>query len=65
VLPNVHFHCTTTYDILRHNGVELGKMDYLGASRRPEAALHLPEPAALEVGEGRRDLAFAVHDEGP
>ena len=30
MLPNVHFHCTTTYDILRHNGVELGKMDYLG-----------------------------------
>lgn len=31
VLPNLHFHSTTTYDILRHNGVELGKMDYLGA----------------------------------
>ena len=30
VLPNLHFHCTTTYNILRHNGVELGKMDYLG-----------------------------------
>jgi len=31
VLPNLHFHCTTAYDILRHNGVELGKMDYLGS----------------------------------
>ncbi len=30
VLPNLHFHCTTTYNILRHNGVELGKLDYLG-----------------------------------
>ena len=30
LLPNLHFHCTTTYAILRHNGVELGKMDYLG-----------------------------------
>ena len=30
VLPNVFFHCTTTYDILRHNGVELGKADFLG-----------------------------------
>jgi len=30
VLPNLHFHCTTASDILRHNGVELGKMDYLG-----------------------------------
>ncbi len=30
VLPNVYFHVTTTYAILRHNGVELGKMDFLG-----------------------------------
>ncbi len=28
-LPNFHFHLTTAYDILRHNGVEIGKMDYL------------------------------------
>lgn len=31
VLPNFYFHVTTAYDILRHNGVELGKLDYLGA----------------------------------
>lgn len=30
VLPNVYFHVTTTYAILRHNGVELGKADFLG-----------------------------------
>lgn len=30
VLPNVYFHITTTYNILRHNGVELGKQDFLG-----------------------------------
>jgi len=30
VLPNVFFHCATTYDLLRHNGVELGKADFLG-----------------------------------
>ncbi len=30
VLPNFHFHLTTTYAILRHNGVEIGKMDYVG-----------------------------------
>jgi hypothetical protein len=30
VLTNFFFHITTTYAILRHNGVELGKMDYLG-----------------------------------
>lgn len=31
VLPNLYFHVTTTYAILRHNGVELGKVDFLGA----------------------------------
>lgn len=31
ILPNVHFHCTTTYAILRHNGLEIGKKDYLGS----------------------------------
>jgi hypothetical protein len=30
-LPNFYFHLTTTYDILRHNGVPLGKMDYIGS----------------------------------
>ena len=29
VIPNVYFHVTTTYNILRHNGVPLGKRDYL------------------------------------
>jgi hypothetical protein len=32
LLPNLYFHITTTYDILRHSGVELGKMDFLGRS---------------------------------
>ncbi len=29
VLPNVYFHVTTAYNILRHNGCELGKPDFL------------------------------------
>lgn len=29
-LPNLFFHATTAYAILRHNGVEIGKGDYLG-----------------------------------
>ena len=29
-MPNFYFHCTTAYDILRHNGVELGKRDFMG-----------------------------------
>ena len=28
--PNFYFHVTTAYDILRHNGVELGKKDFVG-----------------------------------
>lgn len=31
VLPNFYFHTVTAYNILRHNGVELGKQDYLGS----------------------------------
>jgi hypothetical protein len=30
-IPNLYFHITTAYAILRHNGVEVGKKDYLGA----------------------------------
>jgi uncharacterized protein len=29
-LPNLYFHITTAYSILRHNGVDIGKRDYLG-----------------------------------
>ena len=29
-MPNFYFHVTTAYNILRHNGVEIGKRDYLG-----------------------------------
>jgi hypothetical protein len=29
-MPNLYFHVTTAYAILRHNGVEVGKRDYLG-----------------------------------
>lgn len=28
--PNVYFHATTAYNILRHNGVDLGKKDFVG-----------------------------------
>jgi len=31
LLPNVYFHCTTAYNILRHNGLEIGKFDFIGA----------------------------------
>jgi hypothetical protein len=31
VQPNFYFHAVTAYDILRHNGLEVGKRDFLGA----------------------------------
>jgi hypothetical protein len=37
-LPNFFFHLSTAYDILRHKGVPLGKMDYLG--RFPQLTPH-------------------------
>jgi hypothetical protein len=30
VLPNFYFHLTTAYDILRHCGLEIGKLDFIG-----------------------------------
>jgi uncharacterized protein len=30
-IPNFYFHVTTAYAILRHNGVALGKMDFIGS----------------------------------
>ena len=30
-LPHFYFHATTAYDILRHNGVEVGKKDFIGS----------------------------------
>jgi hypothetical protein len=39
-IPHFYFHVVTAYDILRHNGVELGKRDYLS-----RAAVYLrPKP---------------------
>jgi hypothetical protein len=29
-MPNFYFHVTTAYDILRHNGVPVGKRDFVG-----------------------------------
>jgi uncharacterized protein len=40
-LPNFYFHVTTAYAILRHNGVDVGKRDYIGS-----LPLHEPTTAA-------------------
>ncbi len=33
ILPNIYFHYTTAYNILRHNGVPLGKLDFFGGRK--------------------------------
>jgi len=33
VMPNFYFHVSTAYAILRHNGVKIGKADFLGATQ--------------------------------
>jgi hypothetical protein len=30
-MPHFYFHATTAYDILRHNGLEIGKKDFIGS----------------------------------
>lgn len=35
VLPNFYFHITTAYNILRHNGLAIGKLDYLAGGKWP------------------------------
>jgi uncharacterized protein len=37
VMPTFYFHLTTAYAILRHNGVDVGKRDYLGDKREQPA----------------------------
>ena len=39
VLPNVFFHVTTAYDILRQSGLQIGKLDYLGRPERSAPGL--------------------------
>jgi hypothetical protein len=29
-MPNVYFHCSMVYALLRHNGLDIGKKDFLG-----------------------------------
>lgn len=35
VLPNFYFHVTTAYNLLRHNGLEIGKADYIAGGHSP------------------------------
>lgn len=37
-LPNIYFHITTAYNILRKEGIELGKVDYIGPFMAPYAS---------------------------
>jgi hypothetical protein len=49
-LPHFYFHVVTAYDILRHNGVEIGKRDYLS-----HTGVHIhPRPKTLPAQKSRR-----------
>jgi uncharacterized protein len=50
VLANFYFHITTVYAILRHGGVEIGKMDFVGSPEGPSAA------AVLRLRKSWRNL---------
>jgi uncharacterized protein len=52
-LPNFYFHLTTAYNILRHNGVVLGKSDFLGSLRRSDETLPTAIWPATTAPEGR------------
>ena len=51
VLPNFYFHLTTAYNILRHNGVELGKWDFLG--KVPGAQMTQAAPTRAKKASAR------------
>ena len=63
-LPNFYFHLTTAYEILRHNGVPIGKRDFLGPLNRartnrtttvaktPQIRSRLVGASAVEVRHG-------------
>ena len=70
-LPNFYFHVTTAYNILRHNGVEIGKGDFLGrrlvVSRRASASSRPPPPGASRrrpQHSGADGAHAAQHGEG-
>lgn len=49
ILPNIYFHLATAYNILRHNGVDLGKRDFIaGLNLKP---LKTAEPNTAEAAE--------------
>ena len=51
-LPNFYFHVTTAYNILRHNGVDLGKWDFLG--KVPGARMAPAKPAARKPARAKK-----------
>jgi len=47
IIPNVYFHLTTAYSVLRHNGIDIGKMDFLGPVNFVDAQLQERAPNDL------------------
>src|SRR5207247_11450081 len=58
-IPNFFFHATMAYAILRHNGVALGKMDYIGSMPAKERTM-IGERVIVGTGMG----AFSLEADG-
>ena len=69
VLPNFYFHFTTAYNILRHNGVEVGKADFLGlvpgmsATGKIVKMMGLPQPKKNTIKKIGKKLRRKVKNE--
>ena len=58
-IPNAYFHATTAYAILRHNGVDLGKMDFMGSVPLKPATLP-PRDGTVKSSRTRHVTTAAV-----
>ena len=68
-IPNVYFHIAMAYAILRHNGVDMGKMDFLGpvnSGRRVtlSGTLAAPISSVRRAGPAIRDSRALPHADG-
>ena len=62
-LPNFYFHAATAHDILRHNGVEIGKRDFLGVSLRGHLRRHSSHEATDGPSSCERGQTAAPQDD--
>ena len=55
--PNFYFHCATAYDILRHNGLEIGKRDFVRGDKADRLGVRA-SAADLQL-DGRAGITYS------